>query len=278
MNSLAYKFKGSGHEVPEEKRKYEEPDSRLADAFKKWHMKPLKYRHTYEDVSSLLKKIKPRIDEAHALVVANYDDSDPMSSGLFLSAVYNASTEKDIIFDLCVPVSKLGTHLAKDKRLVAYTPVHNLGSGTLHGKIVNFADTKKVDGIKFTTSFEVLAGSILVNYGTAIYLPGAGVIINTSPNWSLDYSRISPSWRVLPGFYFDVRCELGDTLVTLEVPKEKRDEEQSRKQNPRLHAHCKKLREIVEAGRQKPFEMLDKLDATKIKKDLEKILKQEGLL
>ena len=124
MRESIYHFKPVGHNTPDQKRNYPEPDPRLRKAFKEWfeEVEDINYfpPNLYNLALELIENLEPNISEAHSLLVAYQDHPKIYWAGYFLSAIYNRSPEKEIVFDLDLenPPHGLGYRLPKGKRLV----------------------------------------------------------------------------------------------------------------------------------------------------------------
>jgi len=184
MAELAYKFKGSGHDVPEEKRKYEEPDSRLAKIFEtvldegfeekfaslmsKTHGGEYFNRHELELLGKFICESVGRekfsADEAKALLLLYQDHENIEKAGEFITALYNNAKEKVIIHDVDIgkPIKRIGKGLAENKVLVNKAPIGNHFGSDAHGIIINYADEYK---FAHPSSYGLEPGGIFLNYG-----------------------------------------------------------------------------------------------------------------
>jgi len=166
---MGYKFKGSGHEVPEEKRKFDQ-NGGLArvflaylDSFGKTKLEP----------SVLIKDLEASVEEMHSILPAFQDHKRFCeATGLFISAVYNKVPDTQIVFDvkLDVRLSEIGIKLAKNKTLINRATVNDIGAHS-EGTIINEGD---VEYVGFGN-----AGNI-INLGTAGHLGiyASGKVIN----------------------------------------------------------------------------------------------------
>jgi len=179
--NLAYKFKGSGHEVPEEKRKYDKPDKRLQKAFEGWLREAKdKYdrfdlTHDFENERNYnraceeIKDIECAVEQAHALLLNSADNYRGFelalcSAGLFLSAVYSKVSEKNIVYDLDNPIGLLGYRLQENKRLIVTGAAGNSLGKRSEGTIIIYGKCGNVNGSE----------GLIVNFGYAGRLLGCG--------------------------------------------------------------------------------------------------------
>lgn len=180
MSQLAYKFKGAGHDEPERKREYVEPDSRLSEAFEKWAA-TLVFNHEkdYERAVELLEGIDATVEEAHSLLIKYQDHKEIRQSGMFISAIYNKVPEKVIIYDLDVPVDFLAFKLNAKTFINNGTTKNNMGIYA-QGNIIN-------NGATYDQMGAYAKGNIINNGTTGAYLGvcAKGNIIN---NGTTDYA------------------------------------------------------------------------------------------
>lgn len=135
---MAYKMEPAGHEEPPKKRKYGQQDSnmkKLIPVFEQWLnymdrvvVQPTKLQHTirlpgrshYEKAEILLEGIDVSIPEAHVLALQYQDHEAIFEAGLFISAMYNKSADKIIVYDLELDrkLRHLGFQLPKNKTLI----------------------------------------------------------------------------------------------------------------------------------------------------------------
>ena len=184
MRESIYHFKPVGHNTPDQKRNYPEPDPRLRKAFKEWfkEVEDVTIRDLDEQVIDfynkaleLTKDLEPNIPEAHSLLVAYQDHEKIEYAGLFLSAIYNRSPEKEIVFDLHLqnPPYGLGYKLRKGKRLINRGKA-GIGLGYMAlGAVINY--DKAGDWLGYR------APGVVINYGKTGYGMGCGapgVVIN----------------------------------------------------------------------------------------------------
>jgi len=163
-DALAYKLEPAGHEE-RPKRKYTTPSRKLVNAFEKWldssqNDEEWLPDRTYRRAEETLKGIDASIDEAHSLVMKNQDHPSITKAGYFLSCIYNKSPEKQIVYDLPVPLEGIGYRLPKNKSLVNKTHgSYNLGLQSA-GVTLNYAD------YDCESSYNAFNSSgIFVNYG-----------------------------------------------------------------------------------------------------------------
>jgi len=183
---MGYRFKGSGFDAPEEKRKYEEPDKRLQEAFEKWLSLGYKRdEYKYDAAIALTKKTKRDIGEAHSLLIRYPDKSE--GAGIFLSAIYNKAPERCIIYDLDLPnpPMMLGYRLRKDKILVNKGTVESALGVHSQGVIINCGTAKSLAGIN--------SDALVINYGDTYMGLGAkskGIVINCGTTTNISDANI----------------------------------------------------------------------------------------
>ena len=153
--SLARRFKPAGFEQPEGSRKdYTKPRDELCDAFYRWMRElpeALDHMSAYVQYGKARKLIEPLGEipymEANALL-AGFKPKTKVESvaGIFISACYNKSSERVIIFDLDAPEIKcIGYNLGENRVLVNNGEVGDyFGSGS-QGIAIN---NKKAKNLK----------------------------------------------------------------------------------------------------------------------------------
>jgi len=160
MESMAYKFKGAGHEEPEGKRRYEQTDDKLAAALEEWLAAT---NHSdnenslYASAVKLIKPLKPSSTDAHSLLLRNQDHPRFSHLGLFVSAVYNQAPDEIIAYDLGIKAWHIGYMLNENKILINKT---ELGYG--------FGVKSKGTIVNFGTAICVLEGACARARGTSI--------------------------------------------------------------------------------------------------------------
>jgi len=183
-SEMAYKFKGSGFDVPEEKRKYKEPDKKLREVFEKWFnslknhpgfgVAPSRsYSAEFRRLTNLA--YTTTVDDLHALFAIYQDDQARANLlGLFASAFYNKSDDKIIEFDVQMGENSpecLAYRLAEDKTIITKADVAG-GLGMFSfGTIINCKKAGNETG-------EQARGPI-INYGEIASIGNtAGPILN----------------------------------------------------------------------------------------------------
>jgi len=166
LESMAYKMQPAGHEEVPNRRKYSEPDRRLKTAFEKWIEAPLLPANAYKFAESLIEGLEPSVEEAHALLLDYQDKIDKYNwqfSGRFISALYNASPEKIIIYDLEFenPPEYIGCKLSKEKCLVNRAKAGGCLGFEAEGTLINYGETKDC--------FAFGAKGPVINYGKVNY-------------------------------------------------------------------------------------------------------------
>jgi len=183
---MGYKFKGSGFEAPEEKRKYEKPDDKLAAVLEEWLAATNRMnsdKTLYSSAVKLIKPLKPSITDAHALLLRHQDHPRFNHLGLFTSAIYNQSPDEVIVYDLGIKAFHIGHLLKKNKILINKTDLSygfgirangtivNLGTAyggiegacqKAHGTCINYG---QIDG-----SFGAESKGAILNYGNTKHL------------------------------------------------------------------------------------------------------------
>lgn len=210
MSEPVYKLQPAGHEEPPAKRKYPEPDRKLRDAFEKYlSLTPerldsnIDYHYSgtldYFDrhAKNYLEDIKATPEEAHGLLLAReLKGREKEIAGFFLSAVYNKSEAKDIVYDLETEVWHLAYSLSPDKAFINYGNGYHLSGTSSKGIIINY-----IGGKKFTTiGAGFFAKGPIITYGGLAdpsYYDGDDELIQTG--WSLHVSiddnvNISGPW------------------------------------------------------------------------------------
>jgi len=170
---MGYKFTGSGHEVPEEKRKYDHNVGltgafiRCLSNFEKGELKAEPY----------IKDLETSIEEMHSILPAFQDHENFFdAAGQFLSAVYNKVPDTQIVFDvkLDIRLAAVGRKLAKNKTLINRAAVHGVGDWAV-GTIINegsaeyagFGATGDVINLGNAEQLGINASGKVINYGDA---------------------------------------------------------------------------------------------------------------
>jgi len=160
-SEMGYKFKGSGHEVPDEKRKYDKPSSALRNAFEKFlEMQP----NDYKIARYLTRKLRIELPEAHFLLQdcpKRTKAGESTHPGIFLSAIYNRHPEKYIVFDFNAenPPLKLGFKLSRDRVLINRGTVGSFLGLKADGLIINCGEARGLVGFD--------SKATVINYGSA---------------------------------------------------------------------------------------------------------------
>jgi len=184
LEQMTYKMQPAGHEAPQPRRKYSEPDRRISELFEAWLMGRLSAKSPlaeYEAVTEGIMQLQktgwqPSINEAHALLLKYQDHPNLDHMGVFISAIYKLQSEEYIVFDVDLnkkPIA-LGFYLDRNKTLIACSPTaYDLGffsSGTIlnystpgpniggHGLFVNYGRMDGFNGNSQSATF--------VNLGT----------------------------------------------------------------------------------------------------------------
>jgi len=197
LEHMAYKMQPAGHEEPAPRRKYDRPDRKLARVFEKWlHLYQAGLPSHAGLASSLIKKIEPNIQEAHALMMQYQDHPNIHEAGRFLTEIYSKSKNQVIIYDLDthIPLNCVGLRLHERKILI------NTGRageyfGFQAGTIINYGETgsspaahaKKFVNYGKTRLYAAAHNVIAANLGTIIksvvdgkFGNGAGCILDFS--------------------------------------------------------------------------------------------------
>jgi len=169
MSKLAYKFKGSGFDAPEEKRKYKQ-NRELADTFKKWleisGRDSENYWHNYKLAIKMTKNLEISVTSLHALLVAHQDHKYFEHAGIFASAVYNQVPDKEIIYDLELDLTNIGLYLSKDKTII--------NTGIAGGVFGHMSEGTVINKGKAGDSLGADATGLVVNMGHAGAFMGSG--------------------------------------------------------------------------------------------------------
>jgi len=160
MSNLAYKFKGSGFGVPEEKRKFENSENRVAKALSEW------LDNRYDKKQPILDRIKeqkPTLEDINSAVLLLRERPNIREAGHFITELYSQLPEEEIVFDIETQdhINGLGEGLRKT--LVNKGKIDCLYGGPR--TLVNFGEAC-VDN----------HGDNVVNYGK--FLPQAMWMIN----------------------------------------------------------------------------------------------------
>ncbi len=158
MSDSAY---NAGHEAPASGRKYPEPGRRLRDAFERYlglTPGPLDLHNDYDYSGTLdyfdrhaknfLEDIMATPEEAHGLLlVRELKGKEKEIAGFFLSAVYNKSEAKEIVFDLETEVWNLAYSLANDKVFINRGNGYNRSGTRADGLVINYLENRKLGTI-----------------------------------------------------------------------------------------------------------------------------------
>jgi len=185
-SEMGYKFKGSGHEVPEEKRKYEQPPQKLREAFEKW-LGGLPDRDELDITQDVIGKLaisalsglECSVNEANSLLIHFSGHERITDAGIFLSVVYAKAHEKEIVFDIDIgkPIDSLGYRLPKDKILLLKAPTQRLGEKA-KGVVVNMSNSENLESDGLTINYgKAIIHSLYsdfpgINYGESDYFGG----------------------------------------------------------------------------------------------------------
>lgn len=159
--TLAYKMQPAGHDAPQPKRKYSQPDKKLELVLEKFLSRIDKVDESkkYKLAKDLLKNVEASVDEMHSLIVKYQDHRDVRRIGDFVSVVYNKSPEKIIVYDFDIPIDFLAGRLSKDKIFINRGSVgFSVGHDAL-GALVNQNLTY--------SNFGIYASGPIINYGLA---------------------------------------------------------------------------------------------------------------
>jgi len=286
LEAMAYKMQPAGHEKPQDKRKYEKPDSRLAKGFEKWLKKisftPCDESEEYNEQNdewckkalAIIKPLNPSITDAHALLVHYQDHPKISDAGLFITTIYNQSPERDIILDLKLdtPITAIGYKLAEGKRFINYDNLNSeicswsKSPAINYGKMIDFGEDSSALLINLGSTVTIGVSSeddsapspVIINFGKC-----AGVISGS------DGTIISLNDPTVPDPY--------DEEYPRFNPKYLLKAEDCRK-TPQLAAYLERLKQKFEAGRNdytKALAALDELGeepGKNIEQDLEKLL------
>jgi len=175
-SEMGYKFKGSGFNAPEEKRKYEQPRKGASRAFEKWMDLAIApfvnlpvgklddvQGELYDNALKIASKFEIGVDEGHALLLRFHDDPRIIRAGIFISAVYNQCPDRIIVHDLDLDLGSVGMYL-KDKILINTGKIGLFAGKHSHSAIINFGQADRSLGSYSTGP--------VINYGTCENLAG----------------------------------------------------------------------------------------------------------
>jgi len=301
---MGYKFKGSGHEVPEERREYKQPDSRLVKAFEAWVKttaeSPPAGISFDETIRQAIGDFEFSVDDVTALIYQFEGHEKMPAAGLFLSRLYSKAKGEVIIFDPGVEMTNVAYELPKNKIFVNKTPrIGDLGEFS-EGKIINYGLVR--DNHNF--GYRSRRSGTLLNYGAVSTGPGNSdaLFINAGKVLNLAEAKCTINLQEAEmrcGFSSDVVVNLGSLSThcvharkIISIKETKIDhfehcnpcktimltEEQS-KSIPELMEYFDRLKQDIEAGRNdhdKAIEAIRKLSAEQVLKDLERIVTSAG--
>ncbi len=116
----------------------------------------------YEFAGSLLEGSSVSVEEAHGLLLKReMSDSDKWCAGFFLSAVYNKSVERDIVYDLEIKVSNLAYKLSEGSAFINKGNGYNYSGTQAEGTIINYVENKN---LTYITAGFAGSGSV-ISYG-----------------------------------------------------------------------------------------------------------------
>jgi len=300
---MAYKFKGSGFEAPEEKRKYKEPDLKARKKFEAMLDSLGKIDEKFQASTLLAEEklleaqlegdflIKRYIDtnkitlvEGHGLILQYQGKSKYL--GYFLHVLHNQCEDKTIIYDLDADVEFVGGRLRQDKRLISRANVHDIGEYA-EGAIINYGEA--YSGCRDSRGLLINAGAIkymgtenkalLINFGEvesiALQAKASCRIINAgSVKESLYYAETD---KIID------YTGLQNAVITQTYPPlvlDKKTKHAIKTQivtNPEFNKFIEDLRQKVEAGRKdngEAIKLANSLDQEI--KNLDQILKEAG--
>jgi len=182
MSNITYKMQPAGHEAPAPRRKYPEPDRKLKDAFERYLGLAVDMKYPadrschaycnscrddlYKYANSLLEGIHVTPEEAHGLlIVRELKDNEKDCAGFFLSAIYNKSDVKEIVYDLDIELSNLAYKLSQDRAFINRGNGYDYSGTQAQGIIINYVEGKNLNSITACYAGE---GSV-VTYGAIAY-------------------------------------------------------------------------------------------------------------
>lgn len=116
----------------------------------------------YSHAGKLLEGVKAGIGEVHGLLTRELSDAEKYAAGFFLSAFYNKSELKDIVYDLDVEVKNLAFKLPADKAFINTGQGHNSSGTWAQGIVVNYVKKSLFHG-----GFQAVGP--LITYGGSHY-------------------------------------------------------------------------------------------------------------
>jgi len=302
MSDLAYKFKGAGHEEPERKRKYAEPDRRLSEAFEAWVKttaeSPPHGISFDETIRQSIGDLEFSVDDVTALIYQFEGHEKMPAAGLFLSRLYSKAKGEVIIFDPSAEMTEVAYELPKNKIFVNKTPrIGDLGEFS-EGKIINYGLVRDNHNFGYRSRGELL------NYGAVSMGPGnsdalfinAGRVLNLAEakctiNLQEAEMRCAYSSDVVINLgSLSMPCGNARKIISIKETKINHFEhcnpcktimltEEQTKSMPELIGYFDRLKQDIEAGRNdhdKAIEAIRKLSAEQVLKDLEGIVTRAG--
>jgi len=302
-SEMSYKFKGSGFDAPEEKKKYEQPDLKLSTKFEKLleNMIEIEKKHRMDSdekkaeahietdrlIQRFIKENKIGLPEGHGIILKYQDNKRQDCITYFLSRLHNQCDDKAIIYDLDTDIELVGADLPAGKCLVNKSNAQYIGEAS-KGNIINYAEAEDVgnysSGIVINAGKARFFGSgskgLLINFGDAemfavtdsdssCKMINAGTtsdsIYLVKTEKIIDYTRLSNAVIMqLPGpVVVDKKTKL--CIKTQIVT------------NPEFNKFIEDLRQKVEAGRndnKEAVKLANSLDQEI--KDLDQIMKEAG--
>ena len=150
-----YKLESAGQEKSAKGRNYTAPGKELRDVFEKYLdfskkqdgdklYDCIERNDLYDGATGLLKGIQPAIAEAHGLLMAReFSMKELHYAGFFLSAVYNKSDEKDIVYSLEIETPNLAYRLSRDRAFINKGNGYRDSGTNAKGIIINYCENKK---------------------------------------------------------------------------------------------------------------------------------------
>lgn len=269
---LNYNFRPAGHMAPPAQREYKEPNWILERIFEAWtnHLyrynrngKVLSHPDSYEHALELTKNIKPSVPEIHGFVLAHRHHRDIKDAGYFVSAIYNQSDEREIIWDFDIELNYLGYKLPADKLLINYGETGEHLGCEASGSVINYGKT----GIRMGANLE----GLVINCGEAgeeMGLFDQGQIINygkaeSMPEEAGDYIICIKD----PESFFGIT---GFTDIVRELVLKEAD----CRQIPELIQYFDELKVLLDAGKNDYRALTAIPSADKMKADIENILRR----
>jgi len=159
----AYKMQPAGHDAPAHRRTYAEPDGKLKNAFEGFLSFAEKTNYPIDDLTiwddrardnlyecaqRLLEGLRVTPEEAHGLLLTRkLNGMEYKYVGYFLSAIYNKSDAKEIVYDLDFKICNLAYRLSQERTFINRSGGYHNSGANAQGIIINYLENRNLQSI-----------------------------------------------------------------------------------------------------------------------------------